>query len=139
MTLDYALYILIAIVVGYIVLIVIAGIWKGMPAVTKIWHWTKKLGWLFLIIIGLVIASIASGKKNKKIIDIDKKLAEVKAIEDKTVEDLRKIEKLQEERKEAEKEIVGIAEKYKKKVEELKKPEKPGDAGKSSDELTKVW
>lgn len=111
-----------------------------MEALKKVWYWTKKLFWLFLIIVGLIVAAFASGRKNKKVADIDKKLAEVKAIENKTVEDLRKIEKLQEERKEAEKEIVGIADKYKKKVDDLKnKPELPGDAGKSSDELTKVW
>jgi FtsZ-interacting cell division protein ZipA len=110
-----------------------------MEALKKIWFWLKKLGWLALIIVGLVVAALASGRKNKKVLDIDQKLAEAKAIENKTVEDLRKIEKLQEERKVVEKEIVGIAEKYKKKIEELKKPEKPGDAGKSSDDLIKVW
>ena len=140
MNLDYAFYVLIAIVVGYVALVVIAGIWKGWPAVIKIWHWTKKLGWLGLIVVGLIIASVASGKKNKKIKDIDEKLAEANAIEKKTVEDFKKIEKLQEERKAAEKEIVGIADKYKKKVDDLKnKPEQPGDAGKSSDELNKIW
>jgi septal ring factor EnvC (AmiA/AmiB activator) len=139
MNLDYAFYVLIAIVVGYVVLVIVAGIWKGWAAVAKIWLWTKKLGWLGLIVVGLIIASVASGKKNKKIKDIDEKLAEANAIEKKTVEDLKKIEKLQEERKAIENEIVGITDKYKKKVDDLKKPELPGDAGKSKDDLDKVW
>lgn len=116
MILDYVLYVL----VGYTVLVVAAGIWNGRPVVTKIWYWMKKLGRLVLVIIGLVITSIASGKKSKEIVDIDRKLAEVKAIKDKTVEDLRKIEKLQKNRKEAEKEIVSITDKYKKKIDDLK-------------------
>lgn len=111
-----------------------------MEALKKVWYWTKKLFWLFLIIVGLIVGAFASGRKNKKVVDIDKKLAEVKAIENKTVEDLRKIEKLQAERKVAEEEIVDIATKYKKKIDDLKnKPELPGDAGRSSDELNKIW
>jgi len=111
-----------------------------MGALKKIWFWTKKLLWLFLIIVGLIVAAVASGRKNKKIVDIDKKIAEAKAVENKTAMDLLIIEKLQEERKEAEKEIISIAEKYKNKVDKLKdKPEQPGDAGKSSDDLTKIW
>ncbi len=139
-TLYYLLYILGAVIGLYITLCVIIGFWKGWGSVKTIWTYTKKFGWVALIVIGLVITAFASGRKNKKVVDIDKKLAEVKAIENKTVEDLKKIEKLQAERKVVEDDIVGIAKKYKKKIDDLKnKPELPGDAGRSSDELNKIW
>ena len=119
-----------ALVVIYLILIAVIGFWKGWDVVKRVWYWTKKIGWLFPIIVGLVIAAVASGKKNKQIATIDNKIAEAQAKENKTAEDLRKIEKLQEDRKRAEQDIVDITDKYKKKIDEHKNAEpKPGDAG----------
>ncbi len=143
MTFTYLLYILGGIVALYLVISILVGIWKGWGAVKSIWTWTKKLGWVALIIIGILITAFAGGRKNKQVQEIDQKLKEAKAKEDKTQEDLQEIKKLEEEKKKAEDEIVSITEKYKKKLEELKQkekePEKPGDAGRSKDDLDKIW
>src|SRR4030042_3294241 len=115
------------------------GIWAILK---KIWFWTKKIGWLILVIIGIIMVIISSKGKNRKIRDIDDKLAEVNARENKTQEDLRKIRDLEKEREEVENEIISITEKYKEKVDKLKeKPDKPepGDPGRSKDDLDKVW
>ncbi len=140
MTLNYVLWIL-GIVVGlYLLIIGLVGFWKGWDAVKKIWYWTWRLGWLVLVLIGILITVFASGRKNKKVQDINEKLVIAKGKEDKTEEDLRIIKELEKEKKKAEDDIVGITEKYKKALEDLKKKEpKPGDAGISKDDLDKVW
>ena len=92
------------------------GIWAILK---KIWFWTKKIGWLILVIIGIIMVIISSKGKNRKIRDIDDKLAEVNARENKTQEDLRKIRELEKEREEVENEIISITEKYKEKVDKL--------------------
>jgi hypothetical protein len=119
---------------------VAVGFWKGWGSVKTIWTYTKKFGWVALILIGLVIAAFASGRKNNKVKEIDQKLAEAQAIENKTAADLQKIQQLHKEREEAEKDIIGIAEKYKQKLKDLdnQKPT-PGGAGRSKDDLDKIW
>jgi hypothetical protein len=140
MNLNTILYVLGAIVVAYIALVVIVGIFRGWSSVTKIWFWTKKLGWLFLIIGGMAITLIAIRRKMKEKDTINSQLNDAKAIENKTDEDLQKIKELEKQRDSAEQDIVDITSKYKKKVDDLKsKPEQPGDAGKSYDDLKKNW
>jgi len=139
-TLYYLLYILGAVVGLYIVICVLVGFWKGWDSVKTIWTYTKKFGWVALILIGLVIAAFASGRKNNKIKEIDQKLAEAQAKENITAEDLRKIKQLQKEREEAEKDLIGIAQKYKQKLKDLDKQKPtPGGAGRSKDDLDKIW
>lgn len=114
-----------------------------MIVLKKIWFWVKKLFWLLFIVAGLIFASKALRSKDKQQEDIERKIREIEKIENKTEEDRKKLEELKEEKKKVEKEIIDITEKYRKKVEEAKaKPDaasKPGDAGRSADDLKDVW
>jgi septal ring factor EnvC (AmiA/AmiB activator) len=108
----------------------------------KIWWYISRIGALILVIAGLIFTvwSIKSRSDRKK--EIDNKLRDVQAIENKTAEDLQEIERLKKEKENIENEILDITKKYKEKVDNLKKkPDEstPGDAGRSSDDLNKVW
>jgi hypothetical protein len=138
------------VVAAYIVLCGIVGFVKGWGAVLTILHWTGKLWWLFVVIIGLIlVASTMKGKKKQKE-EISAKIDELNHIDNKTAEDNRKLAELQNQRKEIEKEIVNTAKKYEEKVNKLKDKPKPdvndpskdpppGDAAGSSDALNKTW
>ncbi len=131
------------IIAAYLLFTAIMGLFKGWSAVRRIWFWTKKLFWVLFIIAGLIFLAKALRGKNKQKEEIDSKIKEVNAIEKKTEADLQKLEDLNKEKKQVEKEIVDISNKYQKKVEDIKKkepdPPKPGDAARSSDDLTNSW
>jgi type VI protein secretion system component VasK len=135
---------------AYIVLCVLVGVFRGWNAVLKIFHWTRKLWWVFAIIIGLIIAAYSMRGKKKRQDEISGKIGELEKIDNKTQEDQRKLIELQNERKRIEQEILDKQRQYEKKLEELKKKPpsdpkdpskdpKPGDAGASSDGLTNTW
>lgn len=139
---ETILYILGAIVAAYFALVIVAGVWKGWSAVKNIWFYTKKIGWLILIVIGFVVLVYSLNRKNKKKQEIQDRLAELKKIENKTNADIKEAERLEAEAKEIEKGIIETTDKFKEKVDELKKkPDKPqpGDAGRSSDDMTNAW
>lgn len=130
------------VVAAYLLFAAIMGIFKGRGSVTRIWFWTKKLFWVLFVIAGLIFIAKALRGKTKEKEAIEKKIAEVNAIENKTAVDLQQLKKLEEEKKDKEKEIVNITKKYQNKVDAIKsKPDtpKPGDAGRSSDNLTNSW
>lgn len=142
MSANTILYILGAIVIGYFALVILVGIFKGWTAVTRIWFYTKKSGWLFLVLIGFFIVAYSLSRKNKDKQKIQDRLAELTAIENKTTADVKEAERLQEQAKEVEQSIADTSAKFKQKVDELKKkPDapKPGDAANSSDAMNDVW
>ena len=130
------------VVAAYLLFAAIMGIFKGWSSVTRIWFWTKKLFWILFVIAGLIFVAKALRGKTKEKEAIEKKIEKVNAIEQKTEADLRELKKLEEEKKDKEKEIVDISKKFQAKVDTIKStPDtpKPGDAGKSSDSLTNSW
>jgi hypothetical protein len=140
--LNMVLYIFGGIVGLYVLILIIAGLKGGLPAIGRIWFWTTKLWWLALIIIGFILILLANSRRGKKKGQIDADIAELQRIENKTNEDRRKLEALMVEKKKVEDEILATTQKYKEKLDKLKeKPDapKPGDAGASSDALNDAW
>lgn len=142
MDLNTVLWILGIAVVFYLALMVVAGIWKGWTAVTKIWFYTKKIGWLVLIVVGLIFVAMALRNKDKDKKKVQDRLDELNRIENKTNADIKEAERLTKEKEAIEKSIIDLTEKYRNKVDDIKrKPDepKPGDAGRSADALKDAW
>jgi len=136
------LYWVVGVIAAYLLFVAVMGIFKGWDSVKRIWFWTKKLFWVLFVIAGLIFVAKALRGKNKEKEAIDQKIAKVNAIEQKTEADLRELKKLEEKKKDKEKEIVDIAKKFQDKVDIIKStPDtpKPGAAGRSSDDLTNTW
>ena len=132
------------IVAAYLLFVLVMGIVKGWDAVCKIWFWTKKLFWILFVVAALIFVARALRGKGKKKEEIETKIKEINSIENKTNEDLQKLKELEKERKKAEEDIIDTTKKYQDLIDKLhSKPEnstpKPGDAGKSSDNLTDLW
>lgn len=106
----------------------------------KIWFYTKKLFWLLFVVAALIFIAKSMRDKNQKKSNINEKLAELKAIENKTEADKRAIEKLEQEAAGVEDEIVDITKKYENKLKKLhEKPPKDGDASRSYDDMKNNW
>ena len=139
---KFLLYLVSGVVAAYLCLLIVVGFVRGWEAVKKIWFWTKKIWWVLLAIVGLYFVSRSLRKSGEKKRNIEQKIEEVEALENKTEDDKREIARLESEKKKVEQEIVDISKKYSDKVEELKKkPDqpKPGDAGRSSDNMSDTW
>ena len=142
MDLNTILYILGAIVVAYFVLMVTAGVWKGWSAISKIWFYTKKIWWLVFLVIGLVIVLYIMSRKSSEKKRVQNRLDELNRIENKTNADIKETERLEQQKKDIEKSIIDLTDRYRKKVDDIqRKPDdpKPGDAGRSADALKDAW
>lgn len=102
-----------------------------------IWLWTKRAV-LILLGIGAAIFAIMGLRSKEK--PKGDRIKELEAIENKTEADRKELERLEKEKNEAVNRIEDTAEKYKEKIKENEnKPEEPGDAGKSHDDLRDSW
>jgi len=124
-----------AILYGLILLAV--AIFGGFSRAGTMLKYTAKFWWVIVIIVGFIIVYISLTSKKK---DINTKIKDLEKIENKTKEDEKELHRLEQEKKKTEEEIQRITDEYKKKLEDLKKKEpKPGDAGRSSDDMNNAW
>jgi amino acid permease len=144
---DYKLilYVLGSAVALYLTFVFISIILKGWGSLTSIWFWTKKIGWIFVILIGLFFALRALRKKTEAKNVIDTNLSNLQKIEDKTQADKQREAELIVQKKEVEQSIVVLAKKYQDKVDSLNKrpddkpTDPPGHAGQSYEDLKNSW
>ena len=108
-----------------------------MDKVNKFLSYVKWIG-LILIAIGVFILIIkySRGKSGQKE-NIEKKIKEAEAIQNKTEEDLKKINELHEEKKKIETEIEATNKRYVDAVEVLKS--KPSTVSESYNKLKNIW
>ena len=140
--LNMMLYIGLGIVGLYVLIMIGAAIKGGIPAIVRVWFWTKKLWWLALVVIGFILILYANSRRGKKKDTIEVDIQELKRIDNKTNEDRRKLETLENKKAEVETQIIETTKKYQEKLEKLKeRPDepKPGDAAASSDSMNDVW
>lgn len=140
--LNMVLYVFGGLIGLYVIIMIIAGLKGGLTSMKKIWFWTKKIGWLVLIVVGFILVMMANSRKGSKKKQIDADIAELERIEKKTNEDQRKLEEKKKERDKVESDIIETTRKYQEKLDKLKeKPDapKPGDAGRSNDDMNNTW
>jgi|GEM_PF-5451629 len=126
---------------GYLLIFLGVLIFMGFGAAKKFLHYT----WFLVPIIFGILAFTTKKKKDPRLENIDNKIEELHQIENKTKEDEAKLKQLEEQKKKIEDDIQQTTNKAKEDLDKLKdKPSKsddvtPGSAGKSSDDLNKVW
>lgn len=106
----------------------------------KILGWFKFIGGAIIAIgITILIFYKLMGKSKRKA-QIDEKIRELEAIDAKTEANKQELERLRKEAEDIQKDIEDTNRRYAEKLKDLKhEPEKPGDAGKAADDLTKNW
>lgn len=102
------------------------------------------LKWIASAIIALgVLALIAYEMwgKNKQKAQVDQRIQELNAIEQKTEADKQELEQLNQQSVQIQTEIEATTQRYAEKLKDLDKPkeDKPGDAGRAADDFQKNW
>jgi cell shape-determining protein MreC len=129
--------VVLGIVALYVLVLIAVTVFGGFACTKTMLHYTAKFWWVILIVVGFIIAYIALTSKKK---NTNTEIERLRQIEDKTKEDEAELKRLEAEKKKIEDDIQTTTDEFKKKLEELKKKEsKPGDAGRSSDDMNNAW
>lgn len=121
----------------YVLALLAVTLFGGFSKAGTMLRYTAKFWWVIVIIVGFILLYIALTNK-KKTVNI--KIEELNKIEAKTKEDEKELQRLEAEKKQIEDDIKKATEDAKRKLKELEgKQPKPGDAGKSSDNMNNAW